>query len=197
MSRLSRIPRWLRLALGLVAGAAVLLWACGGYFAVPLLCEESPRLDGQAIVVLGGDVTQRPARAVEIFQQCAPAVAVVLVSGAGDTDEVKRYLEAKGVPAGAIEVEEQSRNTKQNAEFSVKLLRQRQVKRAIIVTSWFHTRRALNCFRHFAPEIEFAAAPTVADRPEGHWPEKGEQRRVLLEYVKLAYYWPRYGIAPL
>jgi len=94
-------------------------------------------------------------------------------------------------------LETESHTTKQNAEFSVKLLREMHVKRAVIVTSWFHSRRALNCFRHFAPDIEFVAAPTLADRPKRRWPNKDERGWVLAEYLKLAYYWPRYGICPL
>jgi uncharacterized SAM-binding protein YcdF (DUF218 family) len=78
----------------------------------------------------------------------------------------------------------------------VKLLRERHVTRAVIVTSWFHSRRALNCFRHYAPEIDFTASPTVLDRPKSHCPDRYERAWVLSEYLKLLGYWVRYGIRP-
>jgi len=109
---------------------------------------------------------------------------------------VRIFLAGKGIPAAAIQLECQSRTTRENALFAVPLLRAQSARRVIIVTSWFHARRALNCFRHDAPEIEFISRPTTADLPKSHWPNKHERGRVLSEYAKLLYYWPRYGIGP-
>jgi uncharacterized SAM-binding protein YcdF (DUF218 family) len=164
------------------------------YFARPFLCTEAGPVTGDALVVLGGEKTFRPPRALELFQ--TGAAPKILISGFGDCQEVCRYLTGKGVPAEAITLECESRNTKQNAEFSVRWLREHQVRRAVIVTSWFHSRRAVKCFRFAAPEIEFAAAPTIKDRPESHWPNRDERSWVLAEYLKLGYYWVRYGIPP-
>jgi uncharacterized SAM-binding protein YcdF (DUF218 family) len=189
----SRVRRSLRVARGLTL-AALLLPIAGLYFSEAILCVDSGTGTGEALVVLGGEKTYRPPRAWELFQRYSPAC--ILISGTGDWDDVRLYLEAKGVPPSAIQLEKASRNTKQNAEFAVKLLRERQVRRAVIVTSWFHARRALSCFRHFAPEIEFVAAPTVADRPKSHWPNQSERGWVLSEYLKLIGYWARYGICP-
>jgi uncharacterized SAM-binding protein YcdF (DUF218 family) len=66
----------------------------------------------------------------------------------------------------------------------------------ILVTSWFHSRRALKCFRHHAPDIEFVSRPTIVDLPNSHWPNKYERGWVLTEYTKLLYYWVRYGVSP-
>jgi hypothetical protein len=40
------------------------------------------------------------------------------------------------------------------------LLRQMGAKRVIIVTSWYHSRRALACFEHYAPDIKFYSRPS-------------------------------------
>jgi uncharacterized SAM-binding protein YcdF (DUF218 family) len=189
-----RARHWLRLALGL-ALAALLLPVAGLYFSESFLCVDSGTHKGEALVVLGGEKNYRPSRALELFQ--GGSLSCILISGAGDWNEVRLYLEGKGVRPAAILLEKESRNTKQNAEFSVRLLRERHVTRAVIVTSWFHSRRALRCFRHFAPEIEFVAAPTVADRPKSHWPSRYERGWVLSEYMKLAGYWMCYGVWPL
>jgi uncharacterized SAM-binding protein YcdF (DUF218 family) len=160
---------------------------------------------GDVIVVLGGDTGRRSARALELYQH--GAAPRVIISGRGDCHEMRVFLAGKGVPADAIQVEPDSRSTRQNAMFSVVLLRASPKKvagkrtegeklKVIIVTSWFHSRRALNCFRHYAPDIEFVAAPTVTDRPKSHWPNRYERGWVLSEYVKLVGYWVCYGVWP-
>jgi uncharacterized SAM-binding protein YcdF (DUF218 family) len=185
--------RWRWMLLGLAAAVAALVLAAGLlYFSGPILCVESGAPRGEVLVVLGGEKTFRPARALELYR--AGAAGSILITGAGDWDEVRLYLEGNGVPASAIEVEKVSRNTKQNAEFTVRLLRARGVKRAVLVTSWFHSRRALACFRHYGPELEYVSAPTLADRPKWHWPAGYERVWVLAEYLKLVYYGPRYGV---
>jgi len=189
----------------------------GLYFAEPILCADDGIVTGDVIVVLGGDTGQRSARALELYQHgIAPKV---IVSGRGDCDEMRVFLVGKGVPADAIQIEPNSRSTRENAIFSVALMREAQGAqrlalsasrlplpasrvssgglRVVVVTSWFHSRRALKCFRHYAPEMEFVASPTVADRPKSHWPNRYEQGWVLSEYVKLAGYWLCYGVSPV
>ena len=176
----------------LLAGVAAVLSAL--YFSVDLLRLEDRPGQADAIVVLGGDVAHRASRVLELYQQ--GAAPKVIISGSGDCQEVRIFLAGKGVPATAIRLECQSRTTRENALFAVPLLRAQNARRVIIVTSWFHARRALNSFRHYAPEIEFMSRPTTADLPKSHWPNKHERALVLSEYAKLLYYWPRYGIGP-
>jgi uncharacterized SAM-binding protein YcdF (DUF218 family) len=157
------------------------------FFSVNLLRLQSPAGRADAMVVLGGDVTHRPKRALELYQQ--KAAPGVIISGTGDCEEVRIFLAGKGVPAAAMQLECKSRTTMENA-----LLRAQHARRVIVVTSWFHSRRALNCFRHCAPEIEFISLPTTSDVPKSHWPNQYERSRVLLEYAKLLYYRVRHGI---
>jgi uncharacterized SAM-binding protein YcdF (DUF218 family) len=84
-----------------------------------------------------------------------------------------------------------SRNTKENAEFTARLLKQHGVHQAIIVTSWFHSRRAMNCFRSFAPKIQFSSAPCYSFNGL-----RAEGTHVLQEYVKTVWYVLRYRISP-
>src|SRR6266542_3654136 len=163
------------------------------FFSTNLLRLEDRLAGGDAIVVLGGETVYRPARALELYQQ--GAATNLIVSGEGDCEGVRITLSGKGVPAAAIQLECQSRTTRENAKFTVPMLRAQNARRVIIVTSWFHSRRALHCFRHYAPEIEFISLPTSADLPLHHWPSKWERRWVLSEYVKLLYYQVRFGIA--
>lgn len=189
--RSSRHVPWFAAGLLLLA---LLLPVGALYFSKLFLCVDNGLGQTEAIVVLGGEVVYRPARALELYRQ--GAAPWILISGAGDWQEARIALVGKGVPPDVIELETDSKSTIQNAQYSVRQLRARGVKRAIIVTSWFHSRRALNCFRHAAPEIEFRVAPTVADQPKSPWPSKDERASVLSEYIKLLGYWVRDGIAP-
>jgi uncharacterized SAM-binding protein YcdF (DUF218 family) len=163
------------------------------FFSANILLVEDAPAQGDAIVVLGGETVHRPARALELYQQ--GAATNVFISGEGDCEGVRITLEGKGVPASAIRLECESRTTRENAKFTVPLLRAQNAKRVIIVTSWFHSRRALHCFQHYAPEIQFISRPTNADLPRHHWPAKWERKRILTEYVKVMYYWIRFGIS--
>jgi uncharacterized SAM-binding protein YcdF (DUF218 family) len=146
------------------------------------------------MIVLGGDIVDRPKRALELYKQ--GAAPNVIISGAGDCGEVRTFLVGKGVPESAIELEGKSHSTRENALYSIPLLKTMGAKRVVIVTSWFHSRRALHCFQHYAPDIDFVSSPTVQDLPKSCWPNKYERGWVIAEYVKLLGYWVCYGVCP-
>jgi uncharacterized SAM-binding protein YcdF (DUF218 family) len=154
-----------------------------------LLCLKSPLQPSDAIVVLGGepDIRVRAAAALAT-NGFAPRV---IVSGEGDCDDNRRLLERYGVRTNIVELECKSQTTQQNAELTAKLLRQHECKRVIIVTSWFHSRRAVGAFRRYAPEIEFLSAP--APRTQLWRYERGY---IASEYLKTIWYALRYGILP-
>jgi uncharacterized SAM-binding protein YcdF (DUF218 family) len=183
-----------RTALGLLV-LLLLLVVAAIIFPQPFLCVDSGPLKADAIVVLGGGAHDRSERAAELFkEQAAPRI---IVSGAGDCEINRRLLIAAGVPANAIELETQSRTTRENAQFTVKLLREQKQKRVILVTSWYHSRRAVACFRHYAPEIRFYSRPSYFASARADWSHNRIGPRVRLEYAKLIGYWIRYGICPL
>jgi uncharacterized SAM-binding protein YcdF (DUF218 family) len=102
---------------------------------------DSGNASADVIIVLGGGSHERPLRAAELFRQ--HAAPRIIITGAGD-DEINRLLLiSNGVPASAIEIENKSMTTRENAEFSIKLLRAEKIHSAILVTSWYHSRRAL------------------------------------------------------
>jgi len=177
----------------LLISAAILPFV-GLLFSKQLLRLDNGSLDQDAMVVLGGETNHRPYRAFQLYQQ--GAAPRVIISGAGDCGEVRTFLVGKGIPELAIELECNSRTTRENALYSIPSLKAIGAKRVIIVTSWFHSRRALRCFRHYAPGIEFLSLSTVEDLPKSHWPNKYEREWVLHEYVKILGYWICYGICP-
>ena len=53
-------------------------------------------------------------------------------------------------------------------------------QRVIIVTSWYHSRRALACFEHYAPDMKFYSRPSYfgyVGRNENAEIEKAENRK--------------------
>ena len=136
---------------------AALLAAFAWFFPQQVLTVESGPVKGDVLVLLGGR-PDRAFRAAELFKQGeAPKV---LVTGLGDDVSNKRTLEQNGVTNTAIIMESKSRTTRENAEFSIAILRKMGAKRVILVTSWYHSRRALATFEHYAPDIQFYSRPS-------------------------------------
>ena len=172
----------------------ILLALAAFLFPQKLLTLDSGPVKADVLVVLGGGLNERPERAAELFKE---GVALkVLVSGTGDCEANAQCLVRNGVPKGAITLEDNSVSTLENAEFSVPMLRRMGARRVIIVTSWYHSRRALACFRHFGPEIIFYSRPTYFGYQRRDWGKHDIGGELKFEYLKLLGYWVYYRIAP-
>jgi uncharacterized SAM-binding protein YcdF (DUF218 family) len=181
----------------IVATLLVVAVAVAAYFfPQKFLCVDSGPVTADVIVVLGGGfgLHERPERAAELLK--AGAAPRIIVSGLGDDQINRRILLAAGVPANLIQVESKSRTTSENARFTIKLLREQKVQRVIIVTSWYHSRRALHTFEHYAPDLKFYSRPSYFASTRADWERKNISRHIYLEYVKLPGYWVRYGVWP-
>ena len=186
--------KWL-LRIGLVLFTLlVLLAVIALLYPQRFLCVDSGRVGADVMVVLGGGSHDRPERAAELFKErMAPRI---LDSGLGDCAIYRRSLIQAGVPSQAIQMEDQSRTTRENAILGVHLLRLQGARRVIIVTSWYHSRRALACFEHYGPEIQFYSCPAYFANARPDWVRHGLAHRIYLEYPKLLGYWMCYGISP-
>ena len=72
----------------------------------------------------------------------------VLAKAHTEAAELATLLRLAGVPARDILLEDKSRNTHENARFTKQLLAAHSnIKSLVLVTSAFHQRRALGCFR--------------------------------------------------
>ncbi len=186
----SRLLRWLGLVSVLALLAAVVLYRSSP----ALLTVDSGPCKAGAIVVLGGDLYGRPLRAAELFrEQAAP---LIIVTGNGDFEEMFAALNQNGVPQEAVRREDKSRNTWENAACTIAMLRQAQITNVIVVTSWYHSRRALNTFRKTAPDIAFYSRPSLWGQDRALWSQHRLGKHIRLEYVKLLGYWVRYGVSP-
>ncbi|WP_246048511.1 YdcF family protein [Leptospira sarikeiensis] len=124
--------------------------------------------NADAILVLGGAVdnlalyesqvqltsaAERMTDAVQLFQK-KKAPRIVFTGGSGnlffqtrkESDFASQFFQSLGVPTKAIYLENESRNTKENAEKTAELFRQNKWKSAILITSAFHMERSLLVF---------------------------------------------------
>ena len=173
-----------------IAGVATfVLWifSCGWSYRIlgggleglypPVPAETSPQAD--AIVLLGGGMCGNPK--VSPYPEMNMAAdrvwhaarlwktgkaPVVISSGANDLFTTKPLLKDFGLPEEAILVENESRNTEENAKFVARFLAERRGTAAdgakpkvLLVTSAFHMRRAKFMFERYAPELDVVAAP--------------------------------------
>lgn len=178
--------------LGLLLLAA--LAAVGWFYPEKFLLADSGPVTADALIVLGGGSHERPLKAAKLFND--KAAPLVFITGAGDDQTNRQMLILNGVPDRDIVVEGKSLTTAENAKFTIKLLRARHIRSAILVTSWYHSRRSLKCFEHYAPEITFYARPSYYGYAEKDWARLGINKRMRLEFLKLPGYWLWYGVNP-
>lgn len=154
----------------------------------PLALEATPAAD--AIVILGGSVAGRrpPGRphitlnsassrvwyAAELYRARKAKWIVVAAGGQADfpneqpeADAISEMLAALGVPASAIRLDRQSRNTRENAEHAGAILLPLGAQRVLLVTSAQHMSRAVKTFvKVWANSpIDIIPAPTDLQTP--------------------------------
>ena len=159
------------------------------------LVVSVPMEKADALIVLGGEPFARPTEAARIYREgVAPKV---FVTGLGDFSRNRQILKGGGVPEAKIVTESKATTTYENAVLLKSLLEAAKVRSALIVTSPFHTRRALATFRKVMPDIAFG----VTDASIGWWsrPEgRGDLNRfAAIEFLKTFEYWVLYGVSPV
>ena len=182
----------------------------------PLPVDQYPQAD--AIVVLGGAVTLRPAAepTLELHEgadrefvasqlyHAGKAQTVICTGGTmpwrtGDVAEalaMGRLLQALGVPEKALLLESHSANTRQNALNTQALMEQHQIKRVLLVTSAMHMPRAVATFAKLGIEVvavpsDFQSDPMFNDNLLAYLPDAEAlalTTKVARETIGLWYY---------
>ena len=106
------------------------------------------------------DSAERLTAAVELAQQY-PETRIVFSGGNGDLiggrpegDFAIHFFESLGVARGRITVENQSRNTAENALYSKRLINPKPGERWLLITSATHMPRAVGAFRQVGFPVE-------------------------------------------
>lgn len=147
-------------------------------------------------VVLAGDFGgERILRAAELAK--AGFVPKVLVSGPSayggtECDLAIPFAVRHGYPESMFEcVPSDARSTRAEARVFVPLMKRRDVRSYLLVTSDYHTRRAGKLFHQAGPELTeyVVAAPDAAFQLRKWWQEREGQKAVLLEWIKTVGTW--------
>jgi uncharacterized SAM-binding protein YcdF (DUF218 family) len=162
----------------------------------PLLAVRDPVSKADVIVVLGGDGPPRAAWAAGLWLKgFAPRV---LISGDGDCYWIREAMIDRGVDRRAITTECQSGTTWENALFSAPILKQMNVRKAILVTSLYHSRRAMATFTATSGNIRWMSDPVEPSKPLWDVALSHDGIQLLKEYPKTLWYAARLvlGIEP-
>ena len=89
---------------------------------------------------------------------------------ASEARSMALFITDLGVPNDALLLEVDSRNTRENARYSARLLRQQGIGQILLVTSALHMQRAAALFRAEGLHVIEAATDFEAAPPTGPWP---------------------------
>jgi uncharacterized SAM-binding protein YcdF (DUF218 family) len=131
-------------AAGVIAVLVVVSFFSIGYYLSP----QSPLSKSDAIVAIsGGDTTARTTEAVQLYKEgWAPHIifsgAALDQTGPSNAEAMAELAEADGVPKTAIELEQSSTDTEENADDVARIVQNDGYHQIILVTSPYHQRRA-------------------------------------------------------
>jgi uncharacterized SAM-binding protein YcdF (DUF218 family) len=159
-----------------------------------------PRDDptGDVLIVLAGSVLDdgtigessywRSVYAVRAFHE--GGFRTVVLCGRNAAVAMREFLECQGVPRSAIQVENRSRSTRENALFAREVLTD-EPGRKVLLTSDYHMFRAHRVFRKAGIEVLPRPFPDVRKRA-GSWRARWPAFLDLVEEtIKIGYYFAR------
>lgn len=204
-----------RLKISSVILALLLGWILIAPILAEILIVEKPLDKADAILVLGGSAVylERTRKAAEIYKNGVAPVIILTDDGerAGWSRAEKRnpaYVElaqrnliSEGVPVAAIVIlQPEGSGTIYEAQILAEKAQAENTQKLLIVTSAYHTRRALWTFEkifaesNVKTELGIAAPPTGEQTPPPTfwWISPNGWKTVAGEYVKFPVYWVYY-----
>jgi uncharacterized SAM-binding protein YcdF (DUF218 family) len=192
-----------------VAGRNWVLTSIGSF----LIVQHEPR-KADVMVVLNGHATERALAAVDLYK-AGYANVIALARGRAEfaRQELQRRtekvpdrkiffqwaIESMGVPENSfILVGDGAQTTYDEAKIFSDLVRKQRIKKILLVTSKWHSRRAYYTFGSaFGGEhVEILVYPSPYDgyEPGSWWKSQSQLKRVAGEYIKLMYYFISFRI---
>lgn len=161
-------------------------------FAAGWLVVEDPLDKADVLIILSDDnfYADRATRAAELFREGKAPLVVAsgrrLRPNAGITELMEHDLIERGVPKDKIlRFPQDADSTKEEAEALAKLVKTRKWRKAIVVTSNYHTRRTRYIFRRVFPqdvETRVASARDGDFDPERWW-EKRKSTKLFIREI--------------
>jgi hypothetical protein len=177
-----------------VAGAAAILIALSAE-AGKFLVVDAPQ-PSDVILVLAGETNYRPARALELLNQGYGRRIVIDVPAAStiyeftQVDLAEKYIHDLPQRAAMSVCPIDGLSTRDESHDAEKCLVRESDNRILIVTSDFHTRRALSIFRHeiHGKSFAVAAAHDEAEFGTRWWAHREWAKTCLYEWMRLAWW---------
>ncbi len=169
-----------------------ILGALGGY----LVREDLPQKADAAVVLAGDGWGNRILTAAQLARD--GYVPKVLVSGPDgayglyESDLAIPFAVKHGYPESYfVAVEHEARSTRTEAVALLAEIRREGIRRLLVVTSNFHTRRAGRIFREAAPDLTIVVvgAPDRNFTPGGWWRNREGQKTFVTEWEKTIANW--------
>jgi uncharacterized SAM-binding protein YcdF (DUF218 family) len=158
---------------------------------------------GDTLIVLGGASAQggviaqstywRSAYAVKAYRTCGMQKIILTggnVNGTPVSDSMASFVESQGVPPERIVRETRSTSTRENALYT-QLLLANSASPLVLLTSDFHMFRARRLFEQLGMAVQPRPIPDALKRAtnwQGRWPAFLD---LVLETVKITYYYAR------
>jgi uncharacterized SAM-binding protein YcdF (DUF218 family) len=198
----------LLVALLFLPGCLLFAW-----LAAELLIVKSDVTSADAIVVLSGSSTylERTAKAAELYRAGRAPIIILtndgLIGGWNAKDQRNPYyyelaakrLEEQGVPADRIRIVTDAAAGTYEESLGIRdYATSHKLNRLLVVTSAYHSRRALWSMRRACEDtgiqvgIDSAPPGWQTPSPWSWWSRRWGWKVVGGEYVKMAYYWTKY-----
>jgi vancomycin permeability regulator SanA len=159
-----------------------------------LLVDEPAKSD--VIVVLAGETNARPARALELLRQgVAPRLFLdvqtrEVIYDQPLTDIARKYVSGLAEENRVSVCPIAGFSTNAEASDVSRCLQPLGAHRVLIVTSDYHTRRALLIFRHRLPQYQFSVAAARAPESFGEawWTNREAAKATFDEWLKMLWW---------
>ncbi len=152
---------------------------------------------GAIVAISGGDTNARTDQAIRLYKSGWANVLIFSgaasdAAGPSNAATMRARAVAAGVPHTSIHIDEQARNTRENAENTQVILEDRGIDSMILVTSGYHQRRASIEFKKHAGDVEVFNYPVKNDKdwsiwwwltPRGWWLAFGEFSKIIAFYL--------------
>jgi hypothetical protein len=188
MQSKSRLSLWF---LAVVLASGVVLAVFGGSF----LVIDKPR-PSDVILVLAGETAQRPQRALGLLTQgFGKRIVLDVPTNATiyeftEIDLAQKYIQNLPQRASVTICPIDGLSTKDESKDAEKCLAREGGKSVLIVTSDFHTRRALSVFQTELPGYEYSAAASRDDEQFGvrWWTHRQWAKTFVDEWLRLIWW---------
>ncbi len=139
---------------------------------------RDPLEKSDILVVLTGNGLERTAYAVKLYRAgWAPLLLMVGSTGSRPPRDMADYAIKSGVPENLVRFENQSSNTRQNAENVLKMAGENSWNKIILVTSPHHQLRASLSFKKARAKLHFPIILINAPVTPFSWFERIESSR--------------------